>query len=836
MAEMTIEERAKVYDDIGRNYEVMKIQGTMLVNKGEITQQEYYDKMRTKAIEYGIIREDQYPGVLPSGVEDFLRVSGNVVGGILGKNNPFAVGAGGATGQAIYDTANTFFTNYMRPGVQTKPVEQIGEDVVKAFAYDAVASKAFDVAIDKGKKAATSVKSFFGQKTDDQLRKVHEKIKNSEKANEGLGNITKAKKEQENTIEQAVKELESEGIDATRYYAYGASSPGEMIKGISDAIGVIPGLSFPTQAAYKETLKQVFRSATEGTKTRPVGFLSQNAFKLDSKNNVVRNEKLSAEFFDQLPLTMIRSAQRQAADRADEVSNLYKQFDDDLLGLSKKYGSKALFNKYATVEVKDGSGDIVQTSLSKQASELNEKLKMAHPESLDSSKQFSKFLPQELKVLIPSKQKDFKLQGLTAGNVTPSFKNQLTPKQVLNLDTQLRNIRNASRVFTSQNVPIPNNITGKDVVGIRNTLNALIKQKDNELGTSIAPKKGLADTAYVRKENFLNNNQGILAYANLENKKIQDAVDLDNLINRSIKYGEDIKISPVGGIRIRGAETLPKKEYTAPEMLNYYMDSGEKGINALSRLLNVTDEAGNVIASTPQFRRLVFNEFDDIFDETLFKSLRETGRFETKELRKTFGFIGEKRLPKYKKYERMLNDAFKGQGDKKFTMADLDRFTRNLDGLQPDPSVSKFLMRRVALSTSQGLSLKSVMPLAGVGAAGGAGIMGGLPALGIMFMFQRFMGSKYGRGEFAKATSKEKMKGFFNKMVSATKDFADKVNNKMFGRLNNMGLNLGNIIKYSTIDSIGQNLNLLADSQNARDIYGNPNENPEDLLKQMSVR
>ena len=32
---------------------------------------------------------------------------------------------------------------------------------------------------------------------------------------------------------------------------------------------------------------------------------------------------------------MIRSAQKQAANRADEVSRLYAQFDNDLLGLTK---------------------------------------------------------------------------------------------------------------------------------------------------------------------------------------------------------------------------------------------------------------------------------------------------------------------------------------------------------------------------------------------------------------------------------------------------------------------------------------------------------------------
>ena len=70
-----------------------------------------------------------------------------------------------------------------------------------------------------------------------------------------------------------------------------------MLRGISDSIGVIPGLNFPTQSAFKNTLKQVFRSATEGTKNRPIGFLNQNAFKIDNKNNIVRNEKLSEEFF-----------------------------------------------------------------------------------------------------------------------------------------------------------------------------------------------------------------------------------------------------------------------------------------------------------------------------------------------------------------------------------------------------------------------------------------------------------------------------------------------------------------------------------------------------------
>ena len=43
-------------------------------------------------------------------------------------------------------------------------------------------------------------------------------------------------------------------------------------------------------------------------------------------------------------------------------------------------------------------------------------------------------------------------------------------------------------------------------------------------------------------------------------------------------------------------------------------------------------------------------------------------------------------------------------------------------------------------------------------------------------------------------------------------------------------------MKFSIIDTIGTNLDYLADSQNARDVYGNPTENPQEILKEMSVR
>lgn len=832
MAELTPLEKAEMGKDFQRNYENMKIQGTILVNRGEITQQEYYDKMRSKAIEYGVIREDEYPGALPGVMEDFLRVSGNIVGGVLGRNNPVAIGAGGATGQAIFDTANTFYTNYVRPGVQTKPLEQIGEDVVKAFAFDTVATKAFDSAIKGTQKVASGIKSKIGGMTDEQLRKAHKKLKDSEAASTTAESLKQAKQAQEDTIEAIAKDLEEEGIDATRYAAYGASSLHEFLKGLADVIGVIPGLSIPAKEAYKTGLRQVFDSATKGTTTRGPLF-QKAAFRLsDDGKDILRNETLSDAFYENMPLTLIRQMQKQASSRATDIRNKYQSVDDDLLKLSDDFGSKANFGKYALVNIADEGQKELKTSLSKEALKLNEKLKLSAPEDIDASGQFSKFLPQEIRELIPSKKKEYKLMGLEAGLYSPKFVDQITPKQLRNLDTQLRNVIDSSRVFTAQNVAIPNAITGRDVVGLRRVIRSLIKEKDKEFGTNIAGKKLEADTAFVRRDNFLKSNQGILSFINMQNRKITDAVDFDDFVNRVNNNEIGIKYNSVGGIRVAGQDVLPNKEMTAPEMLSEYLGS-ERGVTALSRLMNVTDEAGNVVKSTPAFRRLVFNEIETIFDDTLFKSIRESGRFETAALRKELGFIGDGAKERFKKFDRLLKDAAKGQDEKFITMKDLEKFTRRLDKLQPDPQVRKFLMRRVALASSQSLSLGSIIPtLSAGGAAGGAAFFGGLPALGLMFLFQRFMSSKYGRGEFAKATDPKTFKGFFNKMFNATKDIADNINNKILGRLTQQGIRVGDILRFSIIDNIGQNMEILSDAQNSRDFYGNPNENPEELLRE----
>jgi len=828
MEKLTPLEKAEMGKDFQRSYENMKIQGTILVNKGELTQQEYYDKMRSKAIEYGVIKQDEYPGALPGIMEDFLRVSGNVVGGVLGKNNPVAVGAGGAAGQAIFDTANTFYTNYVRPGVQTKPLGQITEDVATAFAFDAVATKAFDSAIKGTQKLASGIKTKMGGMTDDQLRKAHQKLKDSEAGSGTAEYLKKARQAQQDSIESIAKDLNDEGIDATRYAAFGASSASEFLKGLADVIGVIPGLSIPAQKAYKTGLRQVFDSATKGTTTRPALF-TKDAFRLGSGGReILRNENLTEAFYDTMPLALIRQMQKQAGNRATDIRNKYQSVDNDLLKLSDDFGTKANFGKYSLVNIAGEGEAVLNTSLSKEALKLNEKLKLAAPENIDASGQFSKFLPQEVRELIPSNKKQYKLMGLQAGYYSPKFADQITPKQLKNLDTQLRNVVDQSRVYTAQNVPIPSGITGRDVSAMRGVVRALIKEKDKKFGTNIAGKKLEADTAFVRRDNFLTSNQGILSFINTQNRKITDSVDFDDFINKVNDNKIDLKFNRVGGISIAGQDVLPNQTLTAPEMLNTYMNNAQ-GVKTLSRLMNVTDEAGNVVSSTPEFRRLAYNEVETIFDSTLFNSIRERGRFETATLREELGFIGKGAKEKYKKFDQLLTDA--GKGQKKFiTMKDLDKFTKRLDRLPADPQVRKFLMRRVALASSQSLTLSSVLPTI---AAGGGTLLGGLPALGILFLFQRYMTGKYGRGEFAKATSPETFKQFFKKMFDSGKNFADTINNKILGNVGNLGIRTGDVLKFSIIDNLGQNMEILSDAQNSKDYYGNPNEDPQKLIREM---
>ena len=95
------------------------------------------------------------------------------------------------------------------------------------------------------------------------------------------------------------------------------------------------------------------------------------------------------------------------------------------------------------------------------------------------------------------------------------------------------------------------------------------------------------------------------------------------------------------------------------------------------------------------------------------------------------------------------------------------------------------------------------------------------------------MSGKYGRGEFAKVTSLETMRDFFGKMYESGKNIADNINNKILGGLGKAGIRTGDVLKFSVIDNLGQNMEILSDAQNAQDYFGNPNENPEELIREL---
>tara|TARA_Y100001973_G_C5189826_1_gene330224 strand:+ start:174 stop:2375 length:2202 start_codon:yes stop_codon:yes gene_type:complete len=82
-----------------------KIIGSKLLKSGKITKKEYNHKVRDKAVNLGVLREDEYPDLLPYGVETFSEIGGAVAGTIIGAPLGIAgasAGAGVGAGVASY--------------------------------------------------------------------------------------------------------------------------------------------------------------------------------------------------------------------------------------------------------------------------------------------------------------------------------------------------------------------------------------------------------------------------------------------------------------------------------------------------------------------------------------------------------------------------------------------------------------------------------------------------------------------------------------------------------------------------------------------------------------
>lgn len=828
-------DRQRIEKSIADDFETLKIQGTSLVKKGDITNEQYYKKIRQKAVEYGIVSEDEYPGYMPGYMEDVFRIGGNIAGGIGSARKGFltysaSVGSGGAIGQGIFDTMNLYLTKKYMPGVETKPIEQISQDIANTFMVDTALTGVIDKGIQGTKFLGKKIKSGSARLTDDVLKKIDKKIKASDKVNASKQSIKDRIRQEDEIIKELEEDLLNQGIEPTRYMVYGARSFGEALRGYSDALGVLPIIGRDSKIAYKNTLKELFLSATEGVEKNAIkqrsGFFNPNAFRIE-KNQIVRNPEVSDQFIKDMPMTILRNVQHQAARKAAEVDRLYTKFYDDLRAAKDpNTGKKLQFGKYETVVLEE-TGERI--SLAQAGKELNDTLKEALGET---NKKFSKDLPNDIKSLIPVTRQQEYYTGLKAGVKIIGPKNNLSAQELADLDIRLRNLKNRIGAYERQGVAPEDKLKSSDILKIRNIIKQLVAKKDKETGTTLFNLRKDADEKYILKERFLNNNKGAINHANYIEAgvdNIDDAVRLEKLAAQPDNVGNKLKVKD-GRISISGRPYKGKVEMNGAEMLDYYMNSnGSEGIKSLSRIMNVTDETGKVIQVNPEFKRLVLNEFENMFDDTMFKSLRQKGAFESKEIRKRLGLSFDKGSTEIRERTKsMIKEA-----NLNFSIKDLDKFTKYLDGFQPDPDLSKFLMRRFALSSASGLSLNSLIPIAGTATAGS--LLGGpLVGIGIMMMFNRFIAGKFGKGKFAKVDSKGGFSKFFSEMFNTTKDFANNINNKGLSRLGSLGENAGNVIKFTTVDSIGENLNqiemlsdfALSDTKSAQDVYGGAEQLP----------
>ena len=150
-----------------------KIIGSKLLKSGKITKKEYNHKVRDKAVNLGILREDEYPDLLPYGVETFSEIGGAVAGTIIGSPLGIVGASGGAgVGAGVASYAADKIGAWLNPDIPKPDNDDMIADALTIGAINTVgtgvlmgAGRLISMGVEPAKKAFSKTADVARKKT-----------------------------------------------------------------------------------------------------------------------------------------------------------------------------------------------------------------------------------------------------------------------------------------------------------------------------------------------------------------------------------------------------------------------------------------------------------------------------------------------------------------------------------------------------------------------------------------------------------------------------------------------------------------------------------------------
>ena len=624
-----------------------------------------------------------------------------------------------------------------------------------------------------GKKVINSLKSLRDKLTPEQQRKYIEKFSKGKTGETEIGKkISSEKARTQKIIDNRRKNQEAEGMTPTRYQVLaGSGTVNEAKRGFSDATQIVPMASFYGVKSFQNTLDDAL-SSIQNPLVKGSGknindraaFTNGDAFIKDIRGDYIRNPeriKNMEKVYDSLPMVT--------------YANLIKISDDNFARYNKEYKD---FEKLT----KETSMRFDTTNIQKGILRLNETLKKT---LVEEDMKYSSALP-------PSK--------VTGTRVIPSKQEKpptdLSGKQMLELYNETKNFNYDNRIYDLKGSALT-----RDLKSNRQAVESLRKQIVDEIESKDEIMSGTikrANEIFKQNEQFLTDNELLLSLGKTLEGKSYNPLVYDGFRDEYRRLtGETFKtIAGRGNLKDVSPQTvvsnfLETKDGVA-KLGNIMRESAKLKLAERRKqaakdgsifieesipiriMKPVLDENGAVISMKPttvnvsevqkaeqEFGDLLLNQIEDVFDNTLLKTVREEGRFDPNGFLSAIGYFPPN-ATRRAYYKELINQAKRtkdismseiAKRDKNtkgvfFENVDYDRvvnFAEMFRGFQDKPGVSKFLLRRAPLALSSSVTVTKALPLAGAGI--GAGIMG-LPGfittIGILNLFNKYISSPVG--------------------------------------------------------------------------------------------
>jgi len=719
LEELEQHQQAKINNDAIRDVAVVndffnayKSQGSLLLQKGKITEEQYFQQVRNMGIKVGLIGPDEYPDGINEYVKPAMSITGATIGGIIGAGlapatggmslllaSSIGAGVGAGTSELAYGALQELSAPEAMP---LREMEDLALDAAGEAATVGVLSVGIGHAINKAGKLmgpASQVKDKFSKTFNSQ---------SAEKKGKVLGFIDKAKDKLsgmyfENAAfrQDIAKVAKQQGVDLPRS---AVSIP--FVKAIAEAFGRTGLLGRAARESYARTREQLINRVVGGIKNgeTPEQALAAftSGFKLAKDGKIVPIKGLyddTANFVvkqRENAMNLATQAFIKNGKRLDDSVQSNMKYIDDILE-KNLYGQ----NNLVVPRLRN-----TFVELEKNAGALGPALKDALKPLLTNSQMTGQQL-KKLKRFMDAKYKDKNAAGLsTTEKATAELEREGFDRLYVSFNNDLGSLLKNQRAL-------------RDYSNANRILNSSLKKQrvfmENAEASGMIPyfNNHIRNLAGPAKKEFVDEIQKKLGY------KITDDVGI-------VKTFPGFKSTTQEGM-IKAANNKSREDFIKQ------LSSGNNDVHkSMIKSIGKTN-----------YNRLAINEMNNKFEQSFIRIMNDPSN--TKNLSEFTDLL--------RKDARNIKALIKN-GNFNYTYKDLQDFGKLIQYLPSQPALNQFVARSTMLNMANGGALGALGSVTGVGALAATG--GSIPAVagyGLLYAFNRYMAQPYVRGQLTKAAA-----------------------------------------------------------------------------------